>query len=169
MRNRARSVTLASAGLVMALALGAAAGIGGYTFFYAEGASYLTDDPAACANCHVMQEQYDAWLKSPHRNVTGCNGCHTPEGFFPKYLTKMSNGWHHSLAFTTGDFHEPIAIKEHNLAIVEQRCRDCHAPIVEAIDPVHFGPAHFGPGHLAEAEGGERMSCVRCHADVGHW
>ena len=31
------------------------------------GASYLTDDPAACANCHVMQEHFDAWPRSSHR------------------------------------------------------------------------------------------------------
>ena len=41
------------AGLVM--------GIGGYTFIYAKGASYLTDDPAACANCHVMSDYYTQW------------------------------------------------------------------------------------------------------------
>jgi cytochrome c nitrite reductase small subunit len=154
MKRRTRSISLATAAIVIAVAIGAAAGIGGYTFIYAEGASYLTDDPAACANCHVMQEQYDAWLKSPHRHVAGCNGCHTPDGFIAKYYTKALNGWNHSLAFTTGEFHEPITINERNLAIVEQRCRDCHAPIVEAIDPVHTG---------------QEMSCVRCHSDVGHW
>jgi cytochrome c nitrite reductase small subunit len=34
-------------------------GLGLYTFVYAKGASYLTNDPAACVNCHVMNEQYD--------------------------------------------------------------------------------------------------------------
>ena len=36
-------------------------GIGAYTFVYARGASYLTNDPAACVNCHVMREPYDGW------------------------------------------------------------------------------------------------------------
>jgi nitrate/TMAO reductase-like tetraheme cytochrome c subunit len=35
---------------------GAAAGLGAFTFVYAKGNSYLTNDPAACANCHVMTE-----------------------------------------------------------------------------------------------------------------
>ncbi|HUF79037.1 MAG TPA: cytochrome c nitrite reductase small subunit, partial [Thermoanaerobaculia bacterium] len=37
-----------------AVLLGAAAGLGAFTFGYAKGYSYLTNDPAACANCHLM-------------------------------------------------------------------------------------------------------------------
>ena len=44
--------------------LGFVLGGGAYTFIYAKGASYLTNDPKACINCHVMQEQYDGWIKS---------------------------------------------------------------------------------------------------------
>ena len=33
---------------------------------------------AACVNCHVMNEQYDAWLKSGHRHVATCVECHLP-------------------------------------------------------------------------------------------
>ena len=40
--------------LVVGAAVGALAGIAGYTFVYAKGASYLTDAPTACANCHIM-------------------------------------------------------------------------------------------------------------------
>ena len=59
------------------LALGAAAGVGAYTFIYARGAPYLTNDPNACVNCHVMREQYDGGGKSSHRAVAVCNDCHT--------------------------------------------------------------------------------------------
>jgi cytochrome c nitrite reductase small subunit len=38
------------------MAVGVVIGLGGYTFLYARGASYLTDHPAACANCHIMRE-----------------------------------------------------------------------------------------------------------------
>jgi cytochrome c nitrite reductase small subunit len=40
--------------------VGIAPGIGGYTFLYAQGASYLTNSPETCANCHLMQGQYDS-------------------------------------------------------------------------------------------------------------
>jgi hypothetical protein len=40
---------------MLAIAFGIFVGIGGYTFRYAEGLSYFSTDPAACANCHIMQ------------------------------------------------------------------------------------------------------------------
>ncbi|HUF94235.1 MAG TPA: NapC/NirT family cytochrome c, partial [Candidatus Limnocylindria bacterium] len=72
--------------VVVALTAGLAAGIGAYTFVYARGASYLTNDPAACANCHIMREQYDGWIASSHRAVAACNDCHTPHALVPKYV-----------------------------------------------------------------------------------
>jgi cytochrome c nitrite reductase small subunit len=140
--------------LVVAVLFGIAAGLGGYTFVYARGASYLTDDPAACANCHVMREQYDGWVKSSHRSVAVCNDCHTPHAFLAKYYTKALNGYHHSLAFTSGEFHEPIQIKARNLEVTEWACRGCHADTVQAIDH---------PGETLEP-----ISCIRCHESVGH-
>ena len=127
-----------------------------YTFVYAKGASYMTNDPAVCANCHIMREHYDAWIKSTHRAVAGCNDCHTPPGLVPKYLTKAENGFWHSLHFTTGHFPDPLRIKPGNRAIAETACRKCHAAITASIDGPH------AQGH------GEPISCVRCHSQVGH-
>ena len=141
--------------IVVGIGFGLSAGLGGYTFFYAKGASYMTNDPAACANCHVMQDHFDAWLKSSHRAVAVCNDCHTPSGSIPKYATKASNGFWHSFAFTTGRFPEPLQITERNREIAEASCRKCHTEIVGAIDPNHGGAD-------------EKMSCVRCHNSVGH-
>jgi cytochrome c nitrite reductase small subunit len=66
------------AGIIIGMTAGLVIGLGGYTFLYARGASYLTDNPAACANCHIMQEQYDGWIKASHRAAAVCNDCHTP-------------------------------------------------------------------------------------------
>jgi cytochrome c nitrite reductase small subunit len=140
--------------LVLAVALGVAAGLGAFTFVYAKGFSYLTDDPGACANCHVMQSHFDRWLKSSHRAVAVCNDCHTPAGFLAKYLTKALNGYHHSYAFTTGRFPDPIRITERNRKVAEGACRKCHAEMVEAI---------FGTSGAEQAP-----SCIRCHPGVGH-
>ena len=63
---------------MIGVAFGVTAGIGGFTFIYAKGYAYLTNGPAACANCHVMREQFDGWVKSSHCSVAGCNDCHTP-------------------------------------------------------------------------------------------
>ena len=139
--------------LALGTALGLAAGIGAYTFVYAKGASYMTNDPRACANCHIMEPQYEGWLVSPHRSVAVCNDCHTPPGLLPKYATKASNGFWHSYAFTTGWFHEPIQIKERNRRVTEKACRKCHQAMVLAIE-----------GHRP----GQAVACLRCHADAGH-
>ncbi len=140
--------------LLLAIFLGLGLGVGAYTFGYAKGYSYLTNDPAACANCHVMREHFDGWLKSSHRAVAACNDCHTPHGFLGKYAVKAENGFWHSFAFTTGWFPDTIRIRPRNREVVEQACRSCHAEIVLAIE---------GPHGLDNA-----APCVPCHLSVGH-
>ncbi len=136
--------------------VGLAVGLSLYTFVYARGLSYLTDDPRACANCHVMQEQYDGWVKASHRSVAVCNDCHTPPDLVGTYLTKATNGFWHSFYFTTGTFPEPIRITARNRAVTESACRHCHAQVVQAM---LAGSAH-GARH--------GVSCMRCHGSVGH-
>ena len=140
--------------ILTASTLGVALAVGGYTFLYARGWAYLTNDPQACANCHVMQEQYGGWLKGSHRSVAVCNDCHTPPGLIPKYMVKAENGFRHSFAFTTGRFPDQIQIVPADLKVTELACRKCHEDIVAAIE---------GPEGQAE-----RISCVRCHRSVGH-
>jgi cytochrome c nitrite reductase small subunit len=103
-----------------------------------------------------MTEHFEAWNRSSHRAVAVCNDCHTPHNFLGKYAIKAQNGFWHSFYFTTGTFHEPIRINPRNARVTEQTCRDCHAPIVAAIDPQ---PSHAASGAL---------SCVSCHRNVGH-
>ena len=131
---------------------GLAAGVGGYTFHTAHGTAYLSNDPAACNNCHVMREQHDTWLASSHRNVATCNDCHTPADPVGKYTTKALNGWHHSRAFTVGDFPDSIRITERNLEVTEAQCRHCHQQLITATD----------------AHGLSEQRCTTCHRNVGH-
>ncbi len=140
---------------VIAIAIGAALGLGGFTFVYAKGYSYLSNDPNACANCHVMRDHLDAYAKSSHRAVATCNDCHTPAGLVPKYFTKAEHGFFHSLAFTTGQFHDPIQIKGRSRRVTENACRKCHQDIAHEIDT----------GLTSE----NAISCIRCHANVGHF
>jgi cytochrome c nitrite reductase small subunit len=137
-----------------AIALGVLGGLGAFTFGYGDGTAYLRNDPASCANCHVMQGQYDSWTHSSHRSVATCNDCHLPHQFLGKWLTKADNGFFHSLAFTTDDFHEPIQIKDRNRRVTQGACLHCHSSYVN---------------HMLPAErGGDMLRCIHCHADVGH-
>ncbi len=160
MHNDARMTRLAPRGavsltLLLAVLIGLLAGIGGFAFVYAEGFSYLSSDPKACVNCHIMRPQYDAWQKSSHHAVATCADCHLPHDFIGKWLAKGENGYHHSVAFTFQNFHEPIMIKAKNAAILQRSCVHCHEDITHGL----------GPG-TSLAEGGVR--CVHCHASVGH-
>lgn len=142
---------------IVAIVLGALAGIGTFTFGYAQGFSYLSPDPNACTNCHVMQSHFDSWQKSSHHHVAVCNDCHLPHHPLGKWVTKTDNGFFHSLAFTTGDFHEPIRIKPRNRLITNNACLHCHQQFVEPILP----------GHAPESNE-EALLCIHCHQDVGH-
>ena len=146
-------------GTAAGVAIGLSVGVCVYTFVYAKGGSYLVNNPAACANCHIMRDHFDAWLKSSHRSVATCNDCHTPDGLIGKYYSKAENGFWHSLAFTTGRHPDPIRIKPHNKEIVEAACRKCHGEIVSSIETPHHGP---------HQPGGGKLSCVQCHDSVGH-
>ncbi len=151
--------------VAVAVAMGIALGLGAFTFGYAKGYSYLTDDPAACANCHVMTEHFDAWNRSSHRAVAVCNDCHTPHSFFGKYAIKAQNGFWHSFYFTTGNFPDPLRITPRNQRVTEGACRYCHAEITDAIDPV-ADAAHGATLPAGEAQ--TQTSCIRCHRYAGH-
>ncbi|MSS84076.1 cytochrome c nitrite reductase small subunit [Actinomycetaceae bacterium WB03_NA08] len=139
-----------------AVMTGLVLGLGLFTFVYAKGFSYLSGDPAACINCHVMNEEYDGWLHGPHANVATCNDCHLPhDNVVAKYYTKAENGFVHASKFTLGNYPENIVIRDVSLQITNDACIYCHADFVD--DVTH-------PGNYAD----EEFSCVRCHSGIGH-
>jgi len=140
----------------LAVLAGAAIGLGGYTFIYAKGYSYLSNNPEACTNCHVMSAQYNGWIKGSHKFAASCNDCHTPHNFAGKYAVKARNGFFHSLYFTSGNFPDNIEITDFSRNVTENACRRCHGDVVQAIDTGR---------HVS---GSREMSCLRCHNSVGH-
>jgi cytochrome c nitrite reductase small subunit len=159
-----RSVSKRSVFLVVLA--GVFLGLGAFTFRYAEGLSYLSNEPAACTNCHLMNEQFDSWRKGPHHAVATCNDCHLPTGFLAKYLAKGRNGYHHSLGFTFQSpepdqpgarqvFQEPIRIKATNSRILQDNCLRCHGDLVHEV----VGGSTWGE---------DAVLCVKCHGAVGH-
>ena len=140
---------------VLGVLVGLTAGLGAFTFSYGEGTSYLSDDPRACVNCHIMRDVYEGWLRSSHHAVATCNDCHVPHDFAGKWLSKARNGFNHSYAFTTGRFPEPIRITPRNAGLLEENCVACHATAVHNLTVMR----------AATPEGGD---CVRCHRAVGH-
>ena len=64
--------------VLASLLTGAFVGASGFTFVSAKGASYLTDDPAVCVNCHIMRDEYAGWQRSSHHTHATCNDSHLP-------------------------------------------------------------------------------------------
>jgi cytochrome c nitrite reductase small subunit len=149
-----RILGLTTIGFLCCASLGIFAGAGGYTAWYAEGFSYLSSDPRACVNCHIMREQYDGWQKASHHALATCNDCHTPHEFIPKYLVKGENGFWHSKGFTLQDFHEPIRIRPKNARVLELNCIACHQELTREI--------------TAHVPLDDSLGCVHCHRHVGH-
>ncbi len=141
--------------MILCSALGVLAGVGFYTFHFAQGLSYMGNDPRTCRNCHIMQEHYDSWGKGSHHSFATCNDCHVPHELIPKYMAKASNGFWHSTRFTLQDFEEPIRIKKSNWKHLQHNCIRCHEEMVGEI-----------AGHRDTEM--ESVSCVQCHVSVGH-
>jgi cytochrome c nitrite reductase small subunit len=146
---------LAKSSFFLAIGVGALFGLGFYTFGYGKGISYFSTDPAACANCHIMRDEYDSWQKAPHHTAAKCVDCHLPHSFIPKMIAKTDNGWRHSKAFTLQDFHEPIQITPRNSRILQENCVRCHGEFLHAVVS----------GSTTDQDA---IRCVHCHQDAGH-
>lgn len=140
---------------VLAVLLGACAGIGLFTVQYADGLSYFSADPRACANCHIMNDEFASWQKGPHHASARCVDCHLPHEGLEKWLAKGRNGFHHSRGFTFQDFHEPVLIKSPNAAILQANCLRCHGEFVHEI-------------LAGSTTDRDAVRCVHCHRGVGH-
>lgn len=143
-------------GIALAALLGVILGVGLFTMYYAGFTSYLGNNPATCAQCHAMTEQYEGWQKGSHADVATCNDCHAPhDNLVHKYANKAENGFMHSLKFTFQNYPENIQIREHNRRVTEAACVYCHGNFV---DQITNSSNHTG----------ETLSCIRCHDGVGH-
>jgi cytochrome c nitrite reductase small subunit len=137
----------------LAIVFGVLVGLSLFTFVYAEGFSYFSNDPNACMNCHIMRDQFDGWSHSTHKAVAACNDCHTPHRFPDKYIVKGINGFNHSLAFTLGTYPENLHIREFNADIAYENCVECHSTAISSV---------------AHITSDDPLNCVMCHGNVGH-
>jgi cytochrome c nitrite reductase small subunit len=140
--------------VLLALTCGLFLGLGTYTFQFAKGLAYFSNNPDACANCHIMNDYLSGWQKSSHHGEAVCNDCHAPQGALSKLINKADNGWNHSVKFTLQNFAEPIRIRAINFEVVEANCVRCHQELTRDIRELR--------GRHGETR------CTKCHAGVGH-
>lgn len=140
---------------------GILAGVVVYLFRISNASSYLSHDPKACINCHVMIPQYASWKRSSHARVAVCVDCHIPhDNPIHSYSFKMRDGLRHSYVFTTRSEPQVIMIKEEGTAVVQENCIRCHRRMLEDTSL----PSSTYEAHKA----GEGKLCWECHREVPH-
>lgn len=138
-----------------------AIGLGLFMAKEAKVLSYLSDDPQACVNCHVMTPVYNSWMKSSHREWAKCNDCHVPhDNVFAKYYFKAKDGLYHASVFTARAEPDVIEMKEASQRVVQQNCIRCH---VQQVTQVKYS------GYLEDHEDNRiKRKCWSCHQQVPH-
>lgn len=136
-------------------------GLGTLTLYVGNATSYLSDDPRACMNCHVMAPQYATWERSSHARVAVCNDCHVPHNnVFNKFLFKAMDGTRHSYMFTLRLEPQVIHIHDAGTAVVQQNCIRCHSHLSQNVKEklVTLDLRDHGEGKL----------CWECHRETPH-
>jgi cytochrome c nitrite reductase small subunit len=145
----------------VAILLGVLVGLIIYTFYVSNAASYLSNDPKTCINCHVMNPQYATWFHSSHRENASCNDCHVPHNnALNKYYFKAKDGMRHAAMFTFRKEPQVIMIKEEGKAVVQENCKRCHENVNENVGTLD--------ATLQSAACGEGKLCWECHREVPH-
>jgi len=126
----------------------------GFFVFVTDAPAYGGSAPETCANCHVMDSQYENWYHAPHENFTECVDCHLPhDNVVVYYLEKGRQGAKDVYAFSTGNIPVQIRASEKTKGIIQSNCLRCHAQTVESIV---MGVQPFD------------RYCWECHRTVSH-
>lgn len=131
------------------------------TLHLARATSYLSDDPVACVNCHVMAPYFATWERGSHGRVATCNDCHIPhDNIVNTYLFKAMDGMRHSYVFTFRLEPQVIRIKQAGKDAVQQNCIRCHQNVIHPISL----RAISGQKIQGEGDG----YCWDCHRETPH-
>lgn len=94
----------------------------------ANAASYLSDAPETCMNCHVMTDAYATWQRGSHGQVAVCNDCHVPHSnTVAKFAFKATDGLKHSYVFTLRKEPQVLQLSNGAVPVVQDNCLRCHS------------------------------------------
>ena len=106
---------------------GVVVGVGLVVVRISNAASYLSDSPETCINCHVMTDAYASWQRGSHGRVTVCTDCHVPhDNIVAKYGFKAMDGAKHSAVFTLGTEPQVLQLSAMAVPVVQKNCVRCH-------------------------------------------
>ncbi len=148
--------------LPLVILLGAVTGLTVYLFYVSRMASYLSNDPSACVNCHIMAPYYQSWQKSSHQAWTTCNDCHVPQdNHIRGYSFKAKDGLYHAAVFTLRIEPQAIRPRTASYSAIMENCIRCHTELNTQF--VKTGMVKY-----AEVKDGKATACWHCHRDIPH-
>lgn len=137
-------------------------GLGAYIIYMSRAYSYLSDDPSACINCHIMTPFYQSWNHSSHAQWASCNDCHVPhDNVFSKYAFKAKDGLYHAAVFTMNAEPNVIRPREASYEVIMNNCIRCHTELNTEF--VKTGMIDY-----ADTQKGKGKACWDCHTEVPH-
>ena len=113
--------------IILFAAIGVLAGTALVAFRASNAASYVSDSPETCINCHVMVPYYASWAHGSHGKVASCNDCHVPHDNLLRGLVfKAMDGMRHATIFTLGLEPQTLRLNPAAVPVVQQNCVRCH-------------------------------------------
>jgi cytochrome c nitrite reductase small subunit len=114
----------------------------------ANATSYLSDDPQACINCHVMTDAYASSQRGSHGQVAVCIDCHVPhDNIAAKYAYKAQDGLKHSYVFTMRKEPQVLGLSARAVPVVQANCVHCHSHQVMMIGAAAVPQRHCWDCH----------------------
>ncbi len=114
-----------------------------------------SESPGFCASCHVMENEYSAFMHSGAHRRNRCVDCHLPgDNVAWHYIWKSIDGMKDVLFFYSGHVPERITLSEHGAKVVKANCIRCHSELVSQMDTsrncwsCHRRITHTGTGSI---------------------
>lgn len=138
-------------------------GLSLFIVFHSRAFSYLSDNPSACVNCHIMMPYYATWSHSSHAIHTNCNDCHVPHNnTLNKYFFKAKDGLRHATVFTFHNEPQVMQAIDASSEVILNNCIRCHTQLNTEF--VKTGTQTYKM--IVDNNG---KACWDCHRDVPHY
>ena len=125
------------------------AAVGLYVSFGPPGLFAKSGTPEFCAQCHVMEAEYENWFHNGGHRRQKCIDCHLPNDNMARHLTwKGYTGMWDVFIFYSGRVPETITLSAHGAVLLQENCRRCHEETVARIN--------------------EDRNCWQCHRRLSH-
>jgi cytochrome c nitrite reductase small subunit len=123
--------------------------VGLYVSFGPPGLYAKSGSPEFCAQCHVMEAEYENWFHNGGHRRSKCIDCHLPNDNMMRHLTwKGYVGMWDAYVFYSGRVPETIELSASGAVLLQENCRRCHEETVAKIN--------------------EDRNCWQCHRRLSH-